>query len=241
MSFLTARWENLIVANYPVDPEILLPYVPAGTELDIYDGQCYVSLVGFMFLNTKLRGIRVPFHINFEEVNLRFYVKRQEGENWKRGVVFIREIVPKRMITFVANTVYSENYVTRQMKHEWKVEDQREISYQWRRWGQNWSKIAVQADLNSNAIADGSLEEFILEHYWGYAKRTSLVESVEYEVTHPKWEVYLVTSYQIEVDFGQNYGPEFAFLNNVEPSTVYLAKGSEITVEKRRIIKEHKG
>ena len=118
MSFLKAEWRKLAMFNYVVDPKVLEPYVPPGTELDEFEGKCYVSLVGFMFQNTKLLGIKVPFHINFEEVNLRFYVRRREGVYWKRGVVFIKELVPKPAITFVANTIYKEHYETVRMDHQ---------------------------------------------------------------------------------------------------------------------------
>src|SRR5689334_18327494 len=108
--FLTADWNNLVMANYIVDPAILIPYLPAKTRLDLYDNNAYVSLVGFMFENTRLMGFKIPFHVNFEEVNLRFYVRYKDGETWKRGTVFIKEIVPRRAISLVANTIYREKY-----------------------------------------------------------------------------------------------------------------------------------
>ncbi|MBT8255930.1 MAG: DUF2071 domain-containing protein, partial [Bacteroidia bacterium] len=110
MSFLKAEWRKLILVNYVVDPKILEPYIPNDTQLDLWQDKCYVSLVGFMFQNTKLLGVKVPGHVNFEEVNLRFYVKRKVGNEWRRGVVFIKELVPKWALSFVANTVYGESY-----------------------------------------------------------------------------------------------------------------------------------
>ena len=120
MSFLRAEWRKLALANYVIDPERLAPHVPAGTELDLWQGKCYLSLVGFMFVNTRLLGVKVPFHVNFEEVNLRFYVRRREGSEWRRGVVFIKEIVPKPALTWVANTIYREHYETLPMEHFWR-------------------------------------------------------------------------------------------------------------------------
>lgn len=117
MSFLTAEWRKLAMINYIVDDRLLLPYLPSGTLLDYRHGQCYVSLVGFMFLNTKLLGVPIPFHRNFEEVNLRFYVKRKHGNEWRRGGVFIKEFVTKAAISLVANTIYKENYQTMKMNH----------------------------------------------------------------------------------------------------------------------------
>ncbi len=236
MSFLNAEWRKLAMVNYVIEPNILKKYVPFGTELDLWEGNCYVSLVGFMFVNTKLLGIPVPFHTNFEEVNLRFYVKRLENETYKRGVVFIKEIVPKAALTFVANTIYKEHYETLPMRHEWReTKDNRIVQYEWKKNNQ-WHSIKVVTDLESIKIEENSETEFITEHYWGYAKVND-VTSNEYEVTHPKWQQYKVESYDINVDFTANYGSDFALLDVLEPSSVMLAEGSVITVENKRKIK----
>ena len=132
MSFLTAEWRKLIIINYNIDPEILAPYVPNGTELDFYNNTCYVSIVGFLFQETKLLGIKIPFHSNFEEVNLRFYVRHKENNHWKRGVVFIKELVPKPALTLVANSIYKENYQTVPMQHTWESNpDSQKVEYKW--------------------------------------------------------------------------------------------------------------
>ncbi|WP_452222954.1 YqjF family protein [Lacinutrix chionoecetis] len=236
MSFLNAEWRKLAIANYPIDPNRLSKYVPKGTELDLWKGKCYVSLVGFMFKNTKLLSVKIPFHTNFEEVNLRFYVKRFENNTWKRGVVFIKEIVPKPALTFVANSIYKEHYVTLPMRHQWKEnEKNRVVEYSWKK-NKKWHSIKVVADLESSKIAEHSVTEFITEHYWGYAKVNNSITN-EYEVTHPKWRQYKVEDFVIDVDFGINYGKGFECLNNMSPETVMLAEGSEITVENKKTIK----
>lgn len=232
MSFLKAEWRKLAMANYSIDPKILEPYLPKGTVLDLWENTCYISLVGFMFKNTKLLGIKVPFHINFEEVNLRFYVKRKEGDSWKRGVVFIKEIVPKPALTFVANTIYKEHYQTLPMTHSWStLKDTRLIEYEWKVKNQ-WQRFSVEADLLDLEIPTNSETEFITEHYWGYAKIDQKTTN-EYEVTHPTWTHYPVKSYTIDVDFGLTYGKTFEFLNHLKPKSVLLAEGSEITVESK--------
>lgn len=236
MSFLKAEWRKLAIANYIIDPKVLDKYVPPGTELDLWNGNCYVSLVGFMFKNTRILGIKVPFHINFEEVNLRFYVKRFEMNEWKRGVVFIKEIVPKPALSFVANTVYKEHYETLPMQHKWEDHEKtRVVQYQWRK-NDLWQSFEVKAELEPQEILENSETEFITEHYWGYAK-TSETTSNEYEVTHPKWEHYPVIKSNINVDYGLVYGEEFNFINKLSPSSVMLAEGSNITVEGKRKIK----
>ncbi|MGB0871474.1 MAG: YqjF family protein [Flavobacteriales bacterium] len=236
MSFLKAEWRNLALANYEIDPKLLQKYLPYGTELDLWNGKCMVSLVGFMFINTAVLGLKIPGHINFEEVNLRFYVKRTENDQIKRGVVFIKEIVPKKAITFIANSLYKENYETMKMDHRWKTnENALNIQYRWKK-NNIWNHIQILANTKSNDIIPESETEFITEHYWGYAK-INANKSHEYEVTHPKWKVFKVTDFDINVDFGALYGVEFNCLNLAQPKSVMLAEGSKITVENKKVIK----
>jgi uncharacterized protein YqjF (DUF2071 family) len=183
-----------------------------------------------MFVNTKIKGFKIPFHINFEEVNLRFYVKHFHKGEWRRGVVFIKEIVPKSMITFVANTVYKEKYQTMKMRHAWNSDDrQLTVKYEWKE-GQ-WNSFFVNADDEMQNITIGSEEEFITEHYWGYTKLSD-VKTAQYEVKHPRWKVFPVVNHEIKVDFSVVYGDDFKFLNNLNPVSVMLAEGSEIQVMK---------
>lgn len=235
MSFLTAEWRKLAIANYAIDPDVLMNYLPVGTELDLWEGKCYVSLIGFLFKNTRLLGFSIPFHANFEEVNLRFYVRYHDNGLWKRGVVFVKEIVPKFALSVVANTVYNENYEAMPMSHVWTEDaDEREVGYKWRYKGQ-WQSINLKADSALSEIVPGSEAEFITEHYWGYA-RYSASKTNEYEVKHPKWAQYKVKSFEIDVDFGLVYGADFAFLNQQQPVSVMLAEGSEVSVEKKSVI-----
>lgn len=237
MSFLKAKWKKLIMINYVIDPKILTPYVPKGTVLDEFNGACYVSLIGFMFMDTKLMGMKIPFHINFEEVNLRFYVKRKEKNKIKRGVVFIKEIVPKLAITFVANTLYNEKYETLKMKHEWREEETiLKVGYDWKKEGK-WNSIAVTAINKEQIIEEDSEIEFISEHYWGYSKHREN-STTEYEVRHPKWKYYPIKDYKVDVNFSETYGTEFSFLNSAKPKSVMLLEGSEISVEGKKIISE---
>lgn len=240
MSFLTAEWRKLAIANYEIEPNLLLPYLPFGTELDLWEEKCYVSLIGFMFKDVKLLGLPIPFHRDFEEVNLRFYVKRLDPttNEYKRGVVFIKEIVPKPAITFVANTVYGENYQTMKMSHKWiENSKNREIEYTWQKnRTAKLNSIYIKATKNLSEIEKGSKTEFITEHYWGYAKQND-TKTNEYEVTHLRWQHYEVLEYEIKADFGEIYGHEFSFLTTQKPSSVMLAEGSKITVEPKSEIK----
>lgn len=229
--FLTARWQDLIMANYEVDPSLLESRLPSGTSLDLHDGKCFVSLVGFMFLDTRVLDFLVPFHVNFEEVNLRFYVVRETEDEIRRGVVFVKEIVPKAAIAAVARTLYGEPY------ERWAMSNERSETHV----GYNWSKgscantVTVIRGDNLGVPAADSHGEFIIEHYWGYTKR-GLNRTDEYRVEHPKWELFEAADPQIDVDFGCTYGGEFAFLNDQDPFSILLATGSEIAVYKGKPI-----
>ena len=223
------------MANYLIDPDILTKYLPCKTELDTFNGKHYVSLVGFLFDKTNVRGISFPFHTTFEEVNLRFYVRYKEDGIWKRGVVFIKEIVPKRMITFIANTVYGEKYSTHKMKHIWNInKEEIHISYKWKV-KDEWNFISAQAEKQNYPIIAGSEEEFITEHYWGY---TFIDNSCmgEYQVAHPKWNVHKVLNYQIHCNTKELYGDDFVEILNQKPVSVFLAEGSAIEVFKKNKI-----
>ncbi|MEO6252170.1 MAG: DUF2071 domain-containing protein [Ferruginibacter sp.] len=231
--FLTAAWERLIMANYIVDASLLTPYLPHKTALDIFNGKIYVSLVGFMFMNTRIMGLKIPFHINFEEVNLRFYVKHNDNGEWKRGTVFIKEIVPKPAISFVANTLYHEQYATKRMKNRiTESGNEMTVSYHWKHAG-NWNRIEATVDKTAQPMAPGSGEEFIAEHYWGYSKYNDTT-TFEYQVQHPAWKIYPVKNYLIACDFRALYGETFSELTTAKPDSVFVAEGSDIAVLKKR-------
>jgi uncharacterized protein YqjF (DUF2071 family) len=244
-TFLTAEWRKLIMAQYAVDPAILAPWLPPGVELDFYiaDGQprCYVSLVGFLFDRVRVLGLPIPFHTRFEEVNLRFYVARTGSDGIRRrGVVFIREFVPRAAITLIANSLYEEPYATLPMRRRIMSTDMTlEVSYAWQH-GQTWHSLAVEASPNPQPIAPRSEEEFITEHYWGYTKRTRGATS-EYGVRHPRWQVYPIRSFAIQADFAALYGPAFASLNSSAPAGVLLAEGSAVSVSTGSRLAAHDG
>lgn len=232
-SFLKAEWKNLALFNYEVDAKILEKYIPSGTEIDLWNNKCYVSLVGFMFRNTKVLGLKVPFHINFEEVNLRFYVKRFENGEWKRGVVFIKEIVPKKAITFIANTLYQEHYETQKMRHEIiENENTNTFVYQWKN-KENWNTIQLETQKHPTEIVTNSEAEFITEHYFGYTKIDDEI-TFEYKVQHPRWKQFKVIDHKIDIDFQENYGNDFEFLETTIPNSIFLAEGSAIEVKNKR-------
>jgi uncharacterized protein YqjF (DUF2071 family) len=217
--------------NYVVPPEVLAPFVPAGTELDSWEGKTFASMVGFLFLDTRVRGVAIPGHRNFEEVNLRFYVRRQAEDGWRRGVVFIKEIVPRAAIAGVARLLYGEKYVAMPMRHSITGDPERggmEVRYGWRVRGR-WNGLAATVSGAPAEAAPGSEEEFITEHYWGYASRRG-GGSTEYRVEHPRWRVWPLQDPVLDCDVAALYGLPFAAPLAGEPSSAFLADGSEVAV-----------
>ena len=227
--FLEAEWRKLIMANYAVEPALLQDYLPKKTELDLWNNTCYISLIGFMFCNTSLKGFKVPFHVNFEEVNLRFYVKHRTGNgDWKRGVVFIKEIVSKSIISFVAEKMYHEHYITMPMSHQWVEREWQKITYKWK-FDNYWNEIYVKASKTPKFANKHSLEAFITENYWGYTK-VDAEETREYSVEHPQWSIYEVKDHKMNVDVIPIYGKSFEFINHEQPDSIFLAEGSPVIV-----------
>ena len=228
--FLTAEWRKLVMAQYEVAPEVLAPYLPRGLELDLYQGRCYVSLVAFLFDRVRVKGFAVPGHTSFEEINLRFYVRRREDDgSVKRGVIFVREFVPRWAIAFVAKRIYEEPYLAAPTSHKFGAK--KELVFARYAWNMGGRVHALEAAgyVPAQEIEPGSEEEFVTEHYWGYTKRSD-GGTAAYQVEHPRWQTYRLQSYQVDVDFERLYGRAFGFLKGVPESSVLLAEGSAVRV-----------
>jgi uncharacterized protein YqjF (DUF2071 family) len=229
--FLTANWRYLVMLNFAVDPKILQPLVPRETELDFHDGQTFLSVVGFLFLDTRVIGLPIPLHRDFEEVNLRFYVRRRSADEWRRGVVFVRELVPRQAIALIARTFYGEPYSALPMRHVLEHKDGRVFAeYQWRR-GRRWETLAMTAAGEPEEAAPGSHEEFITEHYWGYTVRRDGFS--EYQVEHPRWRVWTAETTKFDADVATLYGPQFVEALAAPPVSGFIAEGSAIQVHLR--------
>ena len=231
--FLTAEWRELAMLNYEVDPGLLRRFVPSGTELDSWNGRTFLSLVGFRFLKAKVWGLSLPFCRNFEEVNLRFYVRRSEGNQAPRGVVFIREIVPRWLIAAVARSFYNERYVALPMSHEIRRDSSGlAVEYLWR-YGTSRNTIKISAKGPSVLPESGSQEQFITEHYWGYAAQRD-GGCIEYQVQHPPWRVWATSDAGFSGDMQELYGKELNAVLNGPPASAFLAEGSAVTVYRGR-------
>jgi len=233
--FLQADWRWLLMLNFAIEPSALASRVPPGTVLDDWNGQTYVSLVGFRFLNTRVLGLPVPFHQNFDELNLRFYVRRRYGNEIRRGVVFVKEIVPKPAIATVARIAYNENYVAMKMRHRIALVDGQlqsggGVGYGWLP-EHRWNRIESRVTGAPSFAGDGSEEQFITEHYWGYAAQND-GGTIEYQVEHPSWRVWQTGESEMQCDVTALYGPEFHKALQQKPTSAFVAEGGPIIVRK---------
>ncbi len=228
--FLTAEWRDLLMLNYEVDPSFLQKYIPRGTELDLFDGKTYISLVGFLFCRAKLHGrFLIPFHRQFEEINLRFYVRRYSGSENRRGVVFIAEIVPKLAIAKTARWFYRENYVCRRMKHRVPAEvTGNVVEYGWKQ-DAEWCALKARVEGSASLPAEGSVQQFITEHYWGYSAQKN-GGTLEYRVEHVPWRVWTSSEGRFTGNPAALYGEDFARVLKRPPNSAFIAEGSPISV-----------
>ena len=235
--FLTAEWRWLAMTNHVVDPALLLPRLPAGLELDLFEGLALVSLVGFRFLDTRLFGVAVPFHRDFDEVNLRFYVRREVDGEERRAVTFVKEVVPRWLIASIARVAYNEPYVALPMQSEVRTGDadaSTRARYAWTsRAGDHHIEVLARGDLRLPAT--GSDDAFITEHYWGYTRQRD-GGTIEYRVTHPTWRLRAAATASVEGDMAAFYGPEWREVLSAPPVSAYLAEGSAVTVFRPRRI-----
>jgi uncharacterized protein len=229
VSFLTAEWRDLVVLNWEIPSDLLTAYVPRGTQLDTWEGRAFVSLVGFRFVKTRVMKLPVPWHVTFEEVNLRFYVKRCIGVEVRRGVAFLKEIVPRACIVLVARRLYNENYISAPMSHLFeRRHGQLRVGYGWTIHGRR-NSITACSDGFFREVPPDSHEEFIVEHYWGYCRQRD-GGTIEYQVSHPNWRAATVDEFAVSVDFVSLYGKELGEHLFARPVSVFLASGSPVEV-----------
>jgi hypothetical protein len=228
--FLTASWRNLVMLSFTVDPVAIIDRVPPGTTLDSWRGKMFVSLVGFQFRDTKVLGAPVPFHQDFEEVNLRFYVRRVTEDGVRPAVVFLCEIVPRPVVGSMARLLYREPYVVVPMRSKVAPGSPPEAEYQWQEKGR-WSAVAARGEGIGAEAAPGSLEEFLTERHWGYNGELGK-DTLEYRVDHPRWRLWHARDVRFEVDAEALCGAELARQLKA-PVSALIADGSAVTIHWR--------
>ena len=245
--FLTAQWLNLAILNFEIDPDVLKPLVPEGTELDEFEGGALASVVGFEFRDTRVWGLSIPFHRNFAEVNLRFYVRRKLPSGWRRGVAFVKEFAPRRAVAWTARHFFGENYATVQMRHQFEVvrssgthgasDSICSARYTWRYAGGD-HHLAVSASGPARYPTEGSEESFVIEQWWGYSRGAERAKgrkradrrTLEYRVEHPRWRLRTAGEARFEADVARLYGAEFVESLSAPSRSAYLVDGSQVAV-----------
>lgn len=239
--FLTAHWQHLALVTYAVPVGVLEPYLTADLEADACEQLqdettsepvAYVSLVAFDFMQTKVMGVKWPGFVNFPEVNLRAYVREKGGEK-RRGVTFVRELVPSRMVAWIARLTYNEPYAAAKMSSEVREEAGRlHVQHGWTLQGQSY-RLDVEADAQPKPHVPDSVEQFFKEHRWGFG-RDRRGGTLTYEVRHPVWRTFDIKAYTVDVDFAALYGEPWGFLSEATPVHVMLAEGSDVAVYPKR-------
>ncbi len=237
--FLSAQWLNLAVVNFEIDAAVLAPHVPLGTEPDAWQGRSLLSLVGFQFRDTRVWGLSIPFHRHFAEVNLRFYVRRKTTDGWRRGVSFVRELAPRRALAWTARWLYGENYLTVPIRYDITLPNgdpsaHSRVAYHWRHAGRE-SLLELTATGTGATAAAGTLEEFIIEHYWGYSGGTGR-RTVEYRVEHPRWKLWPTARPASTATRSACTAQRFAEALAAPPVSAFFADGSPVTVRRGRRI-----
>ncbi|MFN2572590.1 MAG: DUF2071 domain-containing protein [Gemmatimonadales bacterium] len=231
--FLSAQWRNLIMVTYAIDPARIIDRVPLGTTLDSWRGKTLVSILGFQFLGTKVLGAPIPFHQDFEEVNLRFYVRRATESGARHGVVFIRELVPRPMVGGIARLLYREPYLVLPMRNKVDPGPPPDVEYQWDI-GNHWCTLGGTGEGEGREPGPGTIEEFLTVRHWGYNGEPGK-ETLEYRVDHPRWRVWHCGNLRVDYQPGAlcrfDVGPDFK-----TPVSAIIADGSAVTVHWRSTV-----
>ena len=228
--FLSAQWRYLAMLNYEVDPAMLASLVPKGTLLDDEAGQHYISLIGFLFLDTHIFGLPAFFHENFEEVNLRFYVRRELPEGSHNGVVFIREIVSLPLVAEAAKLTYNEPYVTAPTQHSVvRTNDElQSVEYLFGS-AKRQCRIGLHIDGAPTEVEQGSHEEFITQRPWGFTRQRD-GGTIEYAVDHPRWRVWRNARHELDGPLADFYSAPFSSILSGVPASAFIADGSAVAV-----------
>jgi len=231
MAFLSGHFDHIVLFNYAVAPEFLAPYLPAHTELDLHDCRYFCSLVGVRCLDLHTHGMPLwPFR-NYAQVNLRFYVCRQiDAPHWRHGVVFIKQLIPHRLVAWTARRLFNERTETQRVTAlvEATAEGTEQVEYRWPFQGEH-CRLKTSFRPQPPCAAPEQQRLFFVERHWGYAAQRD-GSTLEYRFDHPPWQVYRPLDMTSSVSVGDFFGPPFTELFRSPPDSILACRGSAVSL-----------
>jgi uncharacterized protein len=224
-TLLTAHWTNLVTATFETDKHFLQKYLPAKTELNDWNARYFMSIVAFLFEKPRLLGIPSPFYNSFEEINLRFYVRRKLNNEWRKGVVFIKEIAPYYIPAQTAKWLYRENFISVPMKHEFINSNKLMYRSYACKISKEWNYLNMESACIHTETGLGDVENFIRDHYWAYTRKGSN-KTLEFQIEHPPWKIFPAIKFDMHLDTGTIYGEQFKDYFAEKPVDAFLMDGS---------------
>jgi uncharacterized protein len=232
-ALITCAWRDVLITTWAVDAALLEPYRPAGTTLDMWNGHGLLSIVGMRFLDLQVAGVAMPFHQDFEQINFRFYVRRDTEED-RRGVVFLKQIVPSSSMALIATLLYNESFLTTATRYDITRAAQGWTLYEWMVAGR-WNRVS--AIRRGEPIMPGSdtIETFIKDRPWAYTRQAD-GSTVEFEAQHPVWPIYSTHEMLLDCDVVPLIGAPFVPVLSAQPLSTFVATGSDVTLHPGRSI-----
>jgi hypothetical protein len=233
-AFITAHWSDIAVINYEADPQLLRRFLPAGLELARYSDHHLLSLVSFRYRDTRMGGVRVPFYGQFIELYLGFFAQHERRNEIHRGWVFIKKIVPGRVIAATGRILYNEEYIRRPMRELIEHGTQQRpyrVRYEWKDGG-SWHGLEVRASaLNPQSPAEGSVEHYVTQNYGAFAK-TKRGGTIEFPADHPTWDVWPSEYASLDGDAERIFDADIAGVLKAPHHSAFIASGSHVSLGK---------
>jgi uncharacterized protein len=176
-------WRHLGFLHWPVDTDAIARLLPAGLEVDTFDGVAYVGIIPFTIPLSTSAMRAIPVAPAFHELNLRTYVHRGGRDP---GVWFFSLDAASRLAVWGARFGYRLPYFHARMSMA--VTGETTVSYESRRASQRADLSCRYAPSGPAApAAVGTLEFFLIERYLLYASngrelRSARVHHIPYPV-----------------------------------------------------------
>lgn len=233
LTVISASWHNVAILSWPIDEDILAPYLPNGFLLDRWQGEVYVSLVCLTMEN--LRVLRLPaLPRRFSEVNVRFYVRFAHQAEERLGVVFLRQLVSNSLVAFAGRHLFREPMLNTAVSHQFETTDpcdgnaQRRLHYRWLNGGRGEGLWLAHGG-DSYFAEPGSLDEFLTARHWGFNSQSGS-RVLAYRISRDPWSLVPVIQHELKCDVGTLCGPQIADAVAGPAASALLATGSDTRI-----------